>query len=213
MDEVRPRLLLIGQPPGVNGTVAASDVVPVAADPAEVARHLRESHFNAVLACPIAFAELLDRFRRDELIVGHIDKGLAVLDPAGTILWANAAFTAHSHAFGNPVGQSFLTMLGGGRVASIERVEGNHQAVHAADPLEPARLGRPTSLRLHCLDNPDQPFLEVDLRPASPRTEAWPGSSRSSATSAQKLCSSKSWTLYTPPAANSPASTPTASPK
>ncbi len=166
MDEVRPRLLLIGQPPGINGAVAGSDVVPVAADPAEVARHLRESHFNAVLACPLAFAELLDRFRRDELIVGHIDKGLAVLDPKGTILWANAAFAAHSRSVGDPVGLPFLAVLGGGRVASIERVEGNHHAAQAADPLEPARLGRPTSLRLHCLDNPDQPFLEVDLRPA-----------------------------------------------
>jgi len=166
VDEVRPRLLLIGQPPGVNGTVAGSDVVPVAADPAEVARQLRDGQFNAVLACPTAFAELLDRFRRDELIVGHIDKGLAVLDPAGTILWANAAFASHARSTESPVGQPFLAMLGGGRVASIERVEGDHQSAQSADPLEPARLGRPTSLRLHCPNSPEQPFLEVDLRPA-----------------------------------------------
>ena len=84
MDAGRPRLLLIGPMPGqMNETVSAADLVSVSTDPTEVARVLREGDFNAVFACPEVMSELLDRLRRDELIVGNIDKGLAVLDPAG----------------------------------------------------------------------------------------------------------------------------------
>jgi two-component system, sensor histidine kinase SagS len=169
VDEARPRLLLIGPSPGpLDGAVSAADIVPVAADPAEVARQLREGRFNAVLACPEVVAGLLDRFRRDELIVGHIDKGLAVLDPAGIVIWANIAFRKCAHASEDPTGKPFLAILDGSRIASVERVEGKPDhavSPQSADPLEPVRQGRPTSLRLHCPNNPDQPFVEVDLRP------------------------------------------------
>jgi CheY-like chemotaxis protein len=170
VDEARPRLLLIGPTPShLNGTVSGADVVPVAAEPSEVARRLQEGNFSAVLACPEALSILLDRLRQDELIVGHIDKGLAVLDPSGTVLWANAAFRRCARSDVEPVGKPFLALLGGNRIASVERVEGNPDhsiSKQPADPLQCARQGRPTSLRLHCPNNPDQPFLEVDLRPA-----------------------------------------------
>ncbi len=169
MDAGRPRLLLIGPTPGqMNETVSAADLVSVSTDPAEVARLLREGDFNAVLACPEVMSEFLDRSRRDELIVGNIDKGLAVLDPAGTITWANAAFFKSTGSGEDPVGKPFLSVLGGRPIASVERIEGkpNHlTSTQPADPLEPARQGRPTSLRLHCPANLDQPFLEVDVRP------------------------------------------------
>lgn len=164
MDEARPRLLLMG-PLGLPETMAAADVVPVSADPAEIAARLRDGSYSAVLACPHVFAELLDRFRQDEQIVGNIAKGLAVLDPSGAIVWANAAFRARTGQT-DPTGKPFLEVLGGGRVASIEKVEGDDAAAQSADPLDPARHGRPTSLRIHCLSLPEQPFLEVDLRPA-----------------------------------------------
>ena len=169
MDAARPRLLLIGPTPGeMSGTVSAADLVSVSPDPLEVARQLQEGEFNAVLACPKVIADLLERIRRDELIVGNIDKGLAVLDPAGTVTWANAAFCKSVQLGEDPVGKLFLSVLGGSPIASVERVEGkpNHNtSTQPADPLEPARNGRPTSLRLHCPANPEQPFLEVDLRP------------------------------------------------
>lgn len=155
--ESRPRLLLIGpQPDGLNGTVAGADLEPASADPDEVARRLRDGHFAGVLASPDVAAGLLDRFRRDELIIGHIDKGLAVLDPAGTVVWANAAFRGCSCSDTEPVGRPLLEALGGARVAD---------ASGDPDPLGPARAGRPTSFRLHCPHNPDQPYLEVDVRP------------------------------------------------
>jgi len=169
LDEARPRLLLIGPSPGpLDGAVAAADIVAVAADPAEVARQLSDGRFNAVLAGPEVVAGLLDRFRRDELIVRHIDKGLAVLDPAGIVTWANIAFRKCAHVDEDPTGKPFLAILDGSRIASVEWVEGKPDhatSPQPADPLEPIRQGRPTSLRLHCPKNPDQPFIEVDLRP------------------------------------------------
>src|SRR5687767_3757324 len=85
-----PRLLLIGPPPpGFDPGPLAAEVEPVAADPAEVARRLHDDRYAAVFATPGVVADLLDQFRRDELIIRHIDKGLAVLDPAGTVTWAN----------------------------------------------------------------------------------------------------------------------------
>lgn len=170
VDEPRPRLLLIGPTPEhLLGTVSAADIVPVAPDPEAVARQLRECEFNAVFACPEVIAGLLDRLNLDELIVGNIDKGLAVLDPAGIVTWANAAFRKCARAGVDPVGQSFLAVLDGNRIASVERIEGkpdHNVSPQPADPLESAREGRPTSLRLHCPNNPEQPFLEIDLRPA-----------------------------------------------
>ena len=166
--ESRPRFLLIGPPPGhLDGTIAGADVESVSTDPADVAAHLRGGEFDAVLASPGVVAGMLERFGRDELIVGHIDKGLAVLDQSGTVIWANPAFQTCACAPDDPVGKPLLAALGGARVASVERVEGDHPAAvdAAADPLAPARHGFTTSLRLFCPANTDRPYLEVDIRP------------------------------------------------
>lgn len=167
MDAARPRMLLIGPQPGhLNGVASAAEIISVSTDPVEVAARLGEGDIDAVLACPHVIADLMDRFRRDELIVGHIDKGLAVLDPAGLVTWANSAFRSGMES--EPVGKPFLSVLGGRPIASVERVEGTPRetvTVQHADPLEPARQGQPASLRLHCPANARAPYLEVDLRP------------------------------------------------
>lgn len=167
-----PRLLLIGPPPpGFDPARVAADVEPVAADPAEVARRLADDRFAAVVADPAVVADLLDRFRRDELILRHIDKGLAVLDPAGTVVWANGVF--RRCCGGDPVGKPLLAALGAARVVgpgdplSPPVPADPHQLVETPDPLAPARSGQPTSLRLARPGHPDQPFLEVDLRPVA----------------------------------------------
>lgn len=168
MDAVRPRLLMIGPPPEhLTGCLTGAELVSVPPDPGEVARRLAEGGFDAVLAAPDVVAGLLDRFRRDELVIGHIDKGLAVLDPPGTVAWANAAFREGACSGDDPLGKPILEALGRGRVASVERVGEVPPSGSAADPLAAARSGRPTSLRLHCPNNPRQPYLEVDLRPVA----------------------------------------------
>lgn len=173
----RPRLLLIGPSPGsLDSALSAADVESVSADPAEVACRLRDGEFAAVIATPEVVAGLLDRFRRDELILGHIDKGLAVLDANGTVTWANAEFRRYSNT--SPIGQPLMAALGA-RIAAVETLPagpsasdrgseptwGSPTASRLLDPLAPARQGRPALLRLHRAGDPEQPYLQADVRP------------------------------------------------
>lgn len=158
----QPRLLLIGPTPGpLSGLLSAADVEPVPDDPAEVARRLQGGGFAGVVAGPEAVANLLEQFRRDELILEHIDKGLAVLDPNGVVTWANPVFTRSTD--GDPTGRQLFEALGGTFVTA-----------ETGDPLAAARAGHPVTVRLH-RHGPDQPFLEVDLRPVPnpDGTAAW----------------------------------------
>lgn len=173
----RPRLLVIGPPPvSLNGTLPTADMEPVAPNPTEVADRLQEGHYDAVLATPEVVAGMIDRFRRDELILRHIDKGLAVLDPNGIVTWANAEFQRYSS--GDPVGQPLLSALGA-RIAAVETPPPSGTDVgrtpeptwksptasRLLDPLAPARQGRPTLLRVFRPNDPDQPYLQADVRP------------------------------------------------
>ncbi len=149
----RPRLLLIGPPPGsLDGVLTTAEVEHISANAGDVARRITEGDFAAILAGPEVVSGLIERFRTDELILGHIDKGLALLDPSGVVMWANSVFRQCSRT--DPVQLPFLDALGGAIVSSDN-----------TDPLAPAREGRPTSFRLHCVDRPNQPFLEADIRP------------------------------------------------
>jgi GAF domain-containing protein len=149
----RPRLLMIDPSPGsLDGVLTAADVERTSPNPAEIAQRLADGEFSAVMASPEVVTRLIDRFKTDELILRHIDKGLAVLDPAGTVTWSNAVF--QQNTLGDPVGRPFLAALGGMMIASDE-----------SDPLAPARQGRSTAVRLHCPHCTDQPFLEADIRP------------------------------------------------
>ena len=170
----RPRLLLIGPSPGsLSVALPATDVEPVSTDLGDIAMRLRDGDFTAVLATPEVVSGLLDRFRRDELILSHIDKGLAVLDPEGKVIWANRVFRSFSTT--DPVGQPLLKALGA-RVAAVETpsasgVPGESgewsvpTGTRLLDPLATAREGKPTALRLHCPNHTEQPYVEADIRP------------------------------------------------
>lgn len=172
----RPRVLLIGPSVGpLDGALAAAaDVEPVSNDPVEVARRLRAGGIAAVVAPPDVVAGMLERFRRDEFIISHIEKGLAVLDATGVIVWANRVFRTHSPA--DPTGRPLLAALGT-RLAAVETGDAWSEPSQSRilDPLAPARAGVPISLRLHCPDNREQPYLEVDVRPAFGGTGAVSG--------------------------------------
>ena len=135
----RPRLLLIGPPPGsLSVALPATDVEPVSTDLGEVAMRLRDGDFTAVLATPEVVSSLLDRFRRDELILSHIDKGLAVLDPEGKVVWANRVFRSFSTT--DPVGQPLLTALGA-RVAAVETPSASaRRGIAASGVCQPVRV-------------------------------------------------------------------------
>ena len=155
----QPRLLLIGpQPEHFDGAISAAEVDRVPPEPAEVARRLDAGGYTAVLATPEVTVELLERFHRDELIVGSLDHGLAVLDPDGTVTWANEAFRRSGCAAENPVGMPLLAALG------AELLNPPGESI-LSDILEPARRGKPVSVRLHCPLSIESPYLEADIRP------------------------------------------------
>jgi len=149
----RPRLLLIGPTTGLlNGALPEADVEPVSSDPAAVAQSLRTGTFAAVVSSPEVMTAILDEFGRDNLILKHIDKGLVILDRSGSVVWANSHFRDWVGI--DPVGLRFLDALGNGVMASSD-----------ADPLATAAAGRATSLRFHRTGNPEQPFIEAEIKP------------------------------------------------
>lgn len=168
-----PRVLMIGPPPGWEGNVwghAAVEQVP--AEAGAVAQRLHEGKFDAVIARPEILTPLLERFQRDELILQNIDKGLAVLDPQGRVVWANPTLRLYTH--GDPVGRPLLEALQA-QVEAVGRLpelaptaETQWQAPTSSrleEPLAPARAGRPVHLRLFCLTCGEQPYVEADIRP------------------------------------------------
>lgn len=168
-----PRVLLIGPAPGWERELwpqAAVERVP--AETAAVAERLHAGKYDAVIARPEILTPLLERFQRDELILQNIDKGLAVLDAEGRILWANPTLRLYTQ--GDPLGRPFLEALQA-RVAAVgdfldpqRRAETDWHSPSASrleDPLAPARQGRVVHLRLFCPTCGDQPYLEADIRP------------------------------------------------
>jgi CheY-like chemotaxis protein len=156
-------LLLIGPHPRLDGLFRDADVEAVPADPAEVAHRLYAEPFAAILATPDVVGDLFDQFCRDEFIIEHIDKGLAVLDPSGRVTWANAVLRAWSG--GNPVGQPLLDALGGVATASPDGATGVPPAAAPSELLAHAARGTPVSLRFARTNPPDPPHLEADVRP------------------------------------------------
>jgi CheY-like chemotaxis protein len=147
----RPRLLLLGPAPDpLAGWLAAAEVVR-AGDPDEAARLLHAGGFQAVVADPDVLARHLAAYRRDEVVLSHIDKGVAVLDTDGTVTWANPAFRAW--ADGDPVGKPLFDALAAQPLADDP------------DPLADPRAGRSASFRLHRPAAPDRPYLDVTAQP------------------------------------------------
>lgn len=168
-----PRVLLIGPAPAWEGSIwsqAATEHVP--AEAAIVAQRLHLGKYDAVIARPEVLTALLERFQRDELILQNIDKGLAVLDTEGRILWANPTLRLYTQ--GDPIGRPLLEALQA-RVAAVGQFLDPHRPAEAdwhtpsasrlEDPLGPARAGHSVHLRLFRPHGGDQPYLEADIRP------------------------------------------------
>ena len=151
-----PRILLFGpnpdRVPGRPDGVAAER----AETPAAAADLLRSGTFDAVLVDPAAAAKVLGDLARGEMVLSHLDKGVAVLDPAGVVVWANAAFQAWSGA--DPVGRTLLTALGSATIA-----------VGDSDPLEPARRGKPIAFRVKRAGEHDE-YIDLSVSPVPDRS-------------------------------------------
>ncbi len=159
MDE-RPRLVVIGPVPtalseplaGALGG-AGVDVVAVP-DAAAALDALRAGPIAAVLADPDTVLGGLAAYRRDEIVLAHLDKGVGVLDPSGVVTYANAAMRQLAPDGAEPVGRTLMHALGATTLAS-----------DTPDPFQTARHGLPVSFRVYRPGSQDRPYLDVDLRP------------------------------------------------
>ena len=156
--EQRPRILLIGVPPGLESNLAGADVVQTSTDPAEVAGRLQTEQVQAVVTAPEVFTRLLDQIGRNELILGHVDMGLAVLDTSGDIVYANPAFRECCED--DPIGKKLLVALGGEMQASTSGSGEFH--VH---PLLTAAGGKPAVFCLHRPKRLERAYLSINLCP------------------------------------------------
>lgn len=154
----RPRLLVVGPSPGsLDGSLAAADVTFASTDPADISSRLHGDPFQAVVASPEVIAEMLDRAGRNEVILSHVEMGLAILDPTGQVVWANPAFLECCES--DPLGRTLSTALGG-EMASTSGSSEFH--VH---PLVTAAGGQPAVFRLHRPSRHQRAYLEVNLCP------------------------------------------------
>ncbi len=133
------------------GWMAAAEIVP-AADPAAAAERLAAGGVDLVLADPGTLSNWLAGARRGELVLGHLDKGVAVLDPAGVVTWANPALRELGP--GDPIGRPLIDALGATTLAA-----------DGSDPIAAARSGQPATFRLHRPASTDLPYVDVTVRP------------------------------------------------
>lgn len=158
MDQ-RPRLLVIGSAPeSLGGPLATADVTHVPADAADIASRLASGGFQGVVADPTIVTDLIRRANRTEVILSHIDAGLAVLNTSGNVVWANPTFRECCDS--DPIGQPLLTVLGG-ETESSAAGSGEFQS----HPLLTAAAGRPASFRLHRPNRREKTYLEVNVCP------------------------------------------------
>jgi CheY-like chemotaxis protein/GAF domain-containing protein len=152
----RPRLLLIGPSSDLlAGATAAAEVTAVPDLPGAAAEALAADRYDGVVLGVETFVSRLTEFCRSELVLAHVDKGLAVLNPDGTIAWANP--TLKSMCPGDPVGQPLISALAAQTLAAAD-----------PDPIAQARLGRPTTFRLHRPASSEWPYLDVSVTPVPP---------------------------------------------
>ncbi len=135
-----------------------AEVVP-AASPSVASDQLREGQFDGIIATAALTSELIDRYRRDEIILGNIDQAIATLDTEGRIIWANVVF--RSWCPKNPVGQTLLEALNFSTSANATILLATNQP----NPVSTAVSGQAVSFRLHRLEPAAQAYLDVRIRP------------------------------------------------
>lgn len=148
----RPRVLVVGPTPDGAGPLLASAAVTAAEDAADAVARLKADPFAAVLLDPRYFAAGLSDLLRDELVLRHVETGLATLDPAGVVTWANPVLRAWCPD--DPLGKPLVQAVGA-----------EPPAVDPADPFAAARAGQVVAFRLYRPAVADRPYLDVTVSP------------------------------------------------
>jgi len=147
-----PRMLIVGTPPALpSGWAEASQVVPVD-DWALLAEMLRSGNYAGVIVDSLTAQNQMAQCSRNSIILGHIDKGIALLDLEGRVLWVNPVLGRFCQT--DPVGRTLFEAFGSPTISAEQ-----------ADPLEQARQGQPVSIRMFCPAMPNEPHIDVRIRP------------------------------------------------
>jgi CheY-like chemotaxis protein len=145
-----PRILVIGSLPPEVAARLGSPAAAAGAD--DAIDRLDSGEFDAVVIGADAARDLLAARRRDGIVLGHMDKGVAVLDAAGVVTWVNPAMGRFCG--GDPCGRPLLDALGSTTLVS-----------DVPDPLAAARAGTPVSLRVYRPAAEYHAYLDVTIQP------------------------------------------------
>ncbi len=148
----RPRVLVVGPAPAGVADLLEAVAVTAVEDAADAVVRLRADPFAAVVLDPKHFAAGLHDLLRDELVLRHVETGLATLDPAGTVTWANPVLRGWCPD--DPLGKPLVDAVGASGMAA-----------DTADPFAAARAGQVVAFRLHRPAAADRPYLDVTVSP------------------------------------------------
>jgi CheY-like chemotaxis protein len=151
---VRPRIIVLGPvPDDLLSKVGTAEYVHVP-DYLGVAAEMAAGNVTAVITCPDIASKLSAIAARNNLIHAALDEGIAILDPHGTVKWANPVL--HEWCAADPTGKPLIEALGKPQIAT---------AVH--DPFAVARKNQPSSFQIVCSNCSDHEYIEIRLRPAA----------------------------------------------
>ena len=148
----RPRVLVVGPAPAGAAGLLETAAVTTAEDAAAAVERLRADPFAAVVLDPRHFATGLTDLLRDELVLRHVETGLATLDPDGRVTWANPVLRGWCPD--DPLGKTLTEAVAAAGVAAAD----------TADPFA-AGAGHVVAFRLHRPAHPERPYLDVTVSP------------------------------------------------
>jgi GAF domain-containing protein/ActR/RegA family two-component response regulator len=143
-----PRVLYVGD---CAEPVAGAEAVHLP-DTAGLCDCLRSQHFDSVVIDPQRLSQLVDENRRDAMILKFADRGLALLDKEGRIVWSNSIM--QDWCGKDPLGQGLSESLGSSAIAANKR-----------DPFGEARAGSASGYRSHQESESAPSYLDVNLQP------------------------------------------------
>ena len=153
--EPRPRILLLGTAPPVLAPCLEQAEYIAAESASAVGDQLAGGPFAAVVLDAAAAKELFLAKRRDEIVLEHIDKGVAVLDGESRVVWLNPAMRRFCSP-ADPIGLSLMEALGATTLVA-----------DVAEPLAVARRGTPVSFRVYRPNAATGPYLDVAVQPVT----------------------------------------------
>lgn len=147
-----PRLIVLGSPPPLDDRWQDGAQIVSADDTQLVTELLQSGQFAGVILDRQTALQQYRQASQDHIVVGHIDQGLALLDLAGNVCWANPLLQSLCQS--DPIGRPLLTAIDSPTIAS-----------EIPDPIAVALSGQPVSFRAYWPAAQSHPHMDVSIRP------------------------------------------------